>query len=67
MTPPPVVAVVGPTATDVPRLAMQTGRDADGRRTVRVDATVGGLRVGTPIAMSLTALGDGGTLLASTV
>jgi hypothetical protein len=53
------IAVIGPTATDVPRLAVRTGHDPAGKRTLRVDATLGGLAIGTPVGMSLTGLGDG--------
>jgi hypothetical protein len=63
------VAVIGPTAGATPRLIVATTRAADGSRSIQVDATVGGLAVGTPIAMSLTGLTDEGVkpVLASTV
>jgi hypothetical protein len=50
------VAVVGPTTGVTPRLTLASLRLPDGSSTLRVDATVGGLPIGAPIAMSLTGL-----------
>jgi hypothetical protein len=61
------VAVIGPTATDVPRLSVVVVRTPDGVRTVRVDATVGGLPIGSPVALTLTALAQDSQVLGSTV
>ena len=59
--------MIGPTGSDVPRLSVATLRGPDGTRSVRVDATLGGLAIGSPIAVTLTGLGEGNPVLASAV
>jgi hypothetical protein len=61
------VTVVGPAESTVPRLTVSTVRADDGSRVVQVDVTVGGLDEGAPIAVSLSAVTDGTTVLSSVV